>query len=318
MDNPRNHLDRWHGNICLGWVPWRALKIWGVLEELPEKLEDQYVMSGIASIDSRKFSVFTGDWTPFHEFQVAKETIDELSQIYEREEKDMIYLIWGNLILLRNIFFGRFGDDACKWWEYIQDELDKMRSEGLPADAIFFLTDVAFCEICHREYLISVGQEHEKGFAKIISALEKVSKEEEVRNVFFMNPLRKLWQTIDEQKKRLERWKSLMRFDEPEGYSPILHLVNTKIVEIFISHGFGVNEACRSATRLYLGFDLFGDMSKSFRFDRLKDDNKKSAIKNEKISRGRRVKRSYYNWKDRSLELVERIKHDYRGSGLIV
>lgn len=109
-----------------------------------------------------------------------------------------------------------------------------------------------------------------------------------------------------------------MRFDEPEGYSPILHLINTKIVEIFIGHGLGLNQACKGAARLYLGFDVFGNKSKAFRFDRLKQDARRTAIEREAILRSRRVKRCYYTWKDRTHELVKRVKYDYRGSGLVV
>lgn len=185
MDDPSNHLSHRHGDICLGWIPWRALKVWGVLEALPKKLEKQFVMAGMGRIDSRKHSSLTREWTPFQGFRVDKKNIAALARVYGREEQNMKYFVWENLIILRNIFLDRFGEDACKWWEHIEAELNDMRSEGLPADAIFFLTDVAFCEICLRKALINEGQEREKGLMKIIRTLENLREEKELQDWFF-------------------------------------------------------------------------------------------------------------------------------------
>jgi len=145
--------------------------------------------------------------------------------------------------------------------------------------------------------------------------LKKLKENKDVQRLHFMNPMRKIWKILSEQEKRLIRWKDLKRVAERESYSPLLHLVNKRIVQILVDCGYGINEACRKAARLYVGFDLFSERKRLFRLD---GGAKKSQIDLEVIWRSGRVKQSYHCWKDRENELEERLKFDYRCSDLII
>jgi hypothetical protein len=264
-------------------------------------------------------SNITAEATPFNGMELEWDTIEELAQIYEYDaQTEMGPCFHTFLIVLRDLFFDRFGDDADVWWDYYKSTLNRLREKGFFVDHIFLLMGLAFCEGHWRAFIKKTNGQYKEVAEKILKALDSLDSVGKylsdvvlpgigtgVRWKKLMEEALKMLQIAERMQKLVEMYN----LDEPEGKSPLLHLVNIKTVDIFLEKGCGKNQAYQNVARLYIGFDFFSD--EKFSLKNLREGDKEQLIENEVSYRSNRVKSNYNQWKNQSQRLIERLKYDY-------
>ena len=289
--------DGWVDNPlsgCIGWVPFRFIR------ELPTTF-DQTVPS------TKNFHAgINPEYTPFNGMVMQRQTLKELAKLYgEPYSEELIrHSLEVNMMLLRNIFFDRFGDNAYLWWEHYKQELDKLRTKKLPADRIFLLMDVALCEDHLRKEIKDFLPKSRKALKIIDKTFDTLIKKLPPIVLFRLGVRRAVEGLSSEVRERVEKY----RLSESEGMSPLLHLVNVKIIDLLKKRaGNKPIQAYQWAARLYIGFDFFPD--KKFNLANSRDPN---SLEREVINRAGRVKSSYNYWKDKRNRILERLR-EYEG-----
>jgi len=286
-NNPGGWLDNPKSG-CTGWVPFRFIR------ELPKSIETTV-------INTRNFDAnIHPDSTPFNGMEMRWQTIKELAKLYGDEYDAMLMerMLELNMIVLRDIFHHRFGDNGCIWWEHYKSELDRLRTKKLAADQIFLLMDVALCEEHLRNEVKDFLPKSRKALKTIDQTFETLIKKLPPIVLFSLGVSRALKSISSEAKQRVEKYYSV----GSKAKSPLLHLVNVRIIEMLKKAGLIPNQAYHQAARLYIGFDFFSD--KTFNLANSRDPN---ALEREVINRAKRVQSSYDYWRGKRNRIKKKL-----------
>jgi len=238
------------------------------------------------------------------------QTVKGLANLYGYDaETEMMPLLEANMMLLRDIFAERFGNDAHLWWKYFNGEYRQLREAGRFADRIFLLLDVALCEQHLREAIIAFQREGVDALKRLDKQLGSNIQRFPKRAYFQLGVRRALRGLRAEIAQTLHKY----RLTEPEAKSPLLQLVNLQIIDLLVRAGLSNTEAYLQAAKLYIGFGFFPDKNSNFKFDRrfnfLENKRKLDALVE---FRADRVKANYNQWHREKGKLRERLS-EYGG-----